>query len=340
MSCHSAIFIFHHFLNKVTHIIFLDTPLGPVPETCDRSTPSSRATDEPLGQHKHRAQYGTSSRCSNWCRLALARRLVLPTTELLSDAAGAVSGVSWSRGLLQQKKLLQTAQHHHQYPACRPRRQQSSKLYLYGRGISMVALSDSKTTSVSPSLTSSPTATQIFNNIDFVITANIWHLNHQLRRSWRVHWQLALQVQTSSATGSSFIARSFFHSNMLAVDSSSATSISAIASPTLTVAPSSTRYFVNTPLAGTRDIHGCFIGFQNQQESSTSTLSPGAKPSSITSTVSAPPRSGTTTVCIVTLIPLLRIFLAGCLKQLFSASCINAIKRVMDWPSQDQYQMS
>ena len=77
-------------------------------------------------------------------------------------------------------------------------------------------------------------------------------------------------------------------------------SSSAMASPTLTVSPSDTKYFTNWPSNGLGTSIVALSDSKTSNDPSSSTLSPIARLNSITSTDSAPPRSGTTTVFIDT----------------------------------------
>ena len=165
----------------------------------------------------------------------------------------------------------------------------------------MVALSDSSTTNVSPSATSSPTATEIS------ISSTLSSLPISGTRIVRSVEPAGLgsgTVSTATSATGSWATCSTSSTSGASTAASPATSISAMGSPTLTVAPSATRYLTSAPLAGLGMSIVALSDSSTSRESSTSMLSPGLKPSSITSTVSAPPRSGTTIVCIVTLIPL------------------------------------
>ena len=178
----------------------------------------------------------------------------------------------------------------------------------------MVALSDSSTTNVSPSATSSPTAIEIsisstlsslpISGTRIVCSAELLAAASTGLVSGATSEPVSEPVSETTSAADSWATCSTSSTSGVSAAASPATSISAMGSPTLTVAPSATRYLTSAPAAGLGISIVALSDSKTSSASSTSMLSPGLKPSSITSTVSAPPRSGTTIVCIVTLIPL------------------------------------
>ena len=103
-------------------------------------------------------------------------------------------------------------------------------------------------------------------------------------------------VTVSATTGSG----SDFSTAGSAEATASAVSISAIASPTFTVSPSATKYLTTAPSTGLGTSIEALSDSKTTRESSCSTESPTDTHSSITSTDSAPPKSGIVTISIAT----------------------------------------